>query len=119
MKLIHSPYLFLLPVFVIAAVQATEVIARIKQSMWFHEKFAECGYDESASAISAGYDATVLFILGSIFGMIIGVKGYRESTHRDMKVLRLLYGTAFLSIGVFACVWLGMIASPLVELRSR
>jgi len=119
MKLIHSPYVFLLPVLVIAVVQAKEVIARIKQSIWFHEKFAGFGYDESAFTITAGRDALILFIIGSIFGMILSIKGYRDAKRKDAKVLGWVYACAFLSIAIFACVWVGMVMSPLVELRPR
>jgi len=107
----------LVAAFTIAVWQATEVVERIQQLLWFQEKFS--GYANEIRSITAGTFATGLFIVGSSIGVAICLIGIRRASRLKSKCWKPVFFLALCSIIIFGVSWVALIMSPYVVLHTR
>ena len=112
------PVIVLLSVsIVIAAWQASEVLARIQQLLWFEEKFS--GDEDGVTSITSGTSATVFFIMGTIVGCATCLTGIGRVSDLKSRYWKPAFFLPMCSIMVFGIGWIVLIISPYVDLYAR
>ena len=101
----------------IALWQASEVVARIQQLMWFQKKFS--GYEDEIISITAGTTATMLFVVGTLIGVVICQVGIRKASDLKSSFWKPPFWLAMFSTIVFGVGWVVLIMSPYVDLHAR
>lgn len=101
----------------IAVWQASEVVARIQQLLWFQKKFS--GYEDGITSITAGTFATVLFVVGTLIGVAICQIGIRKASDLKSTLWKPVFWLPMCSTIVFGVGWIALIISPYVDLHAR
>ena len=101
----------------IAAWQASEVVARLQQLLWFQEKFS--GYEDGVISITAGIFSTAVFVVGTVVGVAICLIGIRDASHLKSRHWKATFSLAMFSTIAFGAGWIALIMSPYVDLHLR
>ena len=109
--------MWLITALIIAVWQASEVVARIQQLLWFQEKFS--GYEDGVISITAGIFATAVFVVGSMVGIVMCLMGIRNASHMKSNCWKPAFFLIMCSTIVFGAGWIALIMSPYVELHAR